>query len=590
MKERSHTSAWEGMVERVPFGPLEGDLKADVAIVGAGITGLTAAYLLKQAGKKVVVLEAERVGSGTTGHTTAHLTAEYDHEYSHVQKAYGDDVCRKVAGSMLQGIALVEHLVTELAIDCSFRRLPGYYYAEDAKGIETIEREYETIQRLGLYPVEMLDDIPLPFPTCRGYRVPDQAQMNPLPYLLALADAVNRDGSRVFEKSRVTDYSSADGPSVTTSRGSVVADQMILATHTPLGLSVLHTLVAAYRSYVLGATLTSGAAPEGLFWDTADPYHYIRHQPSRGGPLVLVGGEDTKAGHGGEQEAFARLEEYVRKRFAVDQIRYRWSAQYYEPADHLPLIGLSPTSREVYVATGYSGDGMTFGSLAGQMLAEQVLGRQTPYDALYRPARAHVIQGAKAFVKENLDVAQCFVADRFTGRVGRQALDEIGDEAGAVLNVDGTRMAAFRTNAGELKLFDPVCPHLRCIVHFNAAHKTFDCPCHGSRFDTDGNVIEGPSLSGLARINLDGSRRSEGLSQDARPRGRSTNGSAPSGTRGSSGEWDAVDEAGWESFPASDPPAIGQNFEPGRRSEGEQLRKDVMSMGVSARLAPEGGT
>jgi nitrite reductase/ring-hydroxylating ferredoxin subunit len=249
--------------------------------------------------------------------------------------------------------------------------------------------------------------------------------------------------------------------------------------------------------------------------------------------MVLVGGEDTKAGHGGEREAFAKLEKYARERFAVDEIHYRWSSQYYEPADHLPKIGLKPKSTNVYVATGYSGDGMTFGALAGQMLAEQMMGRESPYDELYRPARASVIRGGRQFLKENMDVAQCFVSDRFSRRVDSAALDELGEEEGAVLSVDGKRVAAFRTNLGQLKRLDPICPHLRCIVHWNAAHKTFDCPCHGSRFDTDGNVLEGPSLSGLVQLN-----------PEEFPGTDKT-------------EWDAVDEAGWESCPASDPPATG---------------------------------
>ena len=420
--------------------------------------------------------------------------------------------------------------------------------------LETIEREFETIQRLDLYPVDMVESIPLPFATARGYRAPNQAQMNPMPYVLALANAVNGDGCHVFENSRVTAYSDGAPASITTPTGSVVASQVIMATHTPLGLSVLHTLVAAYRSYVLGFSVSSGAAPEGLFWDTAEPYHYIRQQPTPQGPMVIVGGADTKAGHGGEQEAFAQLEEYVRERFAVEQIYYRWSAQFYEPADHLPSIGLLPKARQVYVGTGYSGDGITLGSLAGQMLADQVLGRETPYDALYRPARAGMIQGAKQFLKENADVAACFVGDRFARRVDSSALNELAGDTGAVLNVNGERIAAFRTKDGELKLLDPTCPHLRCIVHWNAAHKTFDCPCHGSRFDTDGNVLEGPSLSGLVRLGPDGSRPSDPTPSEAPHAGqRSEPASAEARPQAASTEWDAVDEAGLESFPASDP-------------------------------------
>lgn len=557
MNERHHTSVWEDSAERPLFLPLDGEIRVDVAIVGAGITGLTAAYLLKKAGKKVAVVEAERVGSGTTGHTTAHLTTEFDHEYHLLEQVYGDVVCQQVAGSMRQGIELVERLVSELKIDCGFRRLVGYNYAEGEEGIETIEREYETIQRLGLYPVEMIDSVPLPFSTSRGYQVPNQAEMHPLSYVAALALAVNRDGCRVFEQSRVTEYSDGPNPSVTTSQGKVVADQVIMATHTPIGLSVLHTLVAAYRSYVLGFTVTSGKIPDGLFWDTADPYHYMRQQPSSRGPMVLVGGEDTKAGHGGEEEAFAKLEEYVRQRFAVDTIYHRWSSQYYEPADHLPSIGLLPKASHVYVATGYSGDGITFGSLAGQILADQVMGTETPYDSLYRPARAGMIKGGKQFLKENMDSAQCFVGDRFSRRVESSVLDQLGSEDGAVLNVEGKRVAAFRTKEGKLKLLDPTCPHLKCIVHFNSAHKTFDCPCHGSRFDTDGNVLEGPSLKGLARLNPEGFGRSARNPSEAQRMDSNGEGSSSEAWLDSATDWDEVDEAGWQSFPASDPPAMG---------------------------------
>lgn len=492
MSENMHCSVWEKQSGEERFAALRGVRSADVVVIGAGITGLTAASLLHRQGKTVVVLEAGHVGAGTTGHSTAHLTTSYDYDYHDLNQSYGGETCRLLATGLREAVMLIEKNVKDQRIDCAFRRVPGYYVAESKADLHLVERERKVISELDLLPVEDMGDNPFPFPVTGGVRFPEQGVIDPLAYVRGLAERLG--ANVVFEHSRVT---SVEEGSVTTEHGKVEAKNIIMATHTPLGISPLHVAVAPYRSYVMAVTLNSGHMPDALFWNTADPYSYLRLHEIDGEPVVIVGGSDRKTGHCGECEAFSDLEKYCRARFDVKEVKARWSAQFYEPVDHLPYIGPLPFHKNTFVGTGYSGDGMTLGTLAGWMISEQICGRETIYDATFKPSRINP-QGAKDFVRETADIAKSYLTGRLPLFSKEAEISVLKQGEGGIFTVHGRRVAAFRDQQGDLKKFNAVCPHMGCTVQWNDAQKTFDCPCHGSRFDTEGGVLEGPALRALS--------------------------------------------------------------------------------------------
>lgn len=487
----THRSVWQATTSQTTYPKLEQDLHVDVAIVGAGITGLTAATLLKRGGKRVALLEAHHIGAGTTGNTSGHLTTLPDRKYSTLLQTFGEDGAREVRRSMEEALDLVERLSES---EADFTRLPGYLYTESAGNVYEVEQEYRAAQRVGL-AVGTVEALPLPFRVEAAFRVEHQARFKPLRYLQGLAEGVQGGGggSYVFEGSRVTNFSEGEPCLVETAGGTVRAKDVILATHTPLGVNVLHTVVAPYRSYVLGVKV-AGETPQGLFWDTADPYHYTRPFYHDGEELLLIGGADHKTGEAEEPRHFDRLEAYVRERLPGAEIRYRWSSQYYEPSDGLPLIGLSPFAEHIHVGTGYSGDGLTFGSLAGLMLSRDLLGEPNFWRDLYSTRRLKLGASAREWLTENLDVAKRLVLDRFGGD-GDFA--EVAPGEGKVLSHRGEKLAVYRDDMGAPHVRSAVCPHLGCIVHWNSSERSWDCPCHGSRFGTQGEPLIGPALEGL---------------------------------------------------------------------------------------------
>jgi glycine/D-amino acid oxidase-like deaminating enzyme/nitrite reductase/ring-hydroxylating ferredoxin subunit len=488
-------SLWEESVEALRYRPLTNDVTVDVAVVGAGITGLTAALLLKRQGYRVAVLEAHHVGAGTTGATTAHLTAHCDRTFERLESAYGEAAARLVRESMSEAVDSIDGLVRDLGIDCDFQRVDGYYYAETQAGAGRVRAEFEAARRAGL-GVAWTARVPLPFATALGFEVRDQARFHPLKYLNALSEAVDGELCRIYDATPVTGFVDGAPCSVTVANGCVVtARSVILATHVPLGTSALQATLSPYRSFVI-AIETPDAPADALFWDDASPYHYIRTYAAAGTHLVLIGGEDRKTAHGSDQGAFEALEHFAHARFRVTRVVQRWAGQLYEPADSLPSIGKSPLTANTFVATGFSGDGLTLGTIAAHILAEQISGRETAYDRIFRPARLRV-EGLKAFFQENFDVARSFVSGRF-GRYPAAAQSRLAPGEGAVVSEGRAKVAVYRTDDGETRRFSAVCPHMKCIVQWNDQAKTFDCPCHGSRFEGAGAVLEGPALHGLS--------------------------------------------------------------------------------------------
>ena len=505
MSGKSQGTLWDTGVEMPVFPPLEGDARVDVAIVGGGITGLTAARLLVREGRRVALLDQGRIGTGTTGGTTAHVTQVPDRRYKELTAKFGRDVMRTVVESSRVALDRIGSLIEEDGIDCDFVRIPAWLYTESEDEVSDLEEEARIARELGVR-AELVRDVPLPFPVAAAVRFEDQARFHPLSYLASLARTVVAEGCRIYEDTRVVavhggahDGDKNEPCRVETERGNILADAVLFATHTPAGFSLLHAEIEPLRSYVMTVRLRGQEPPDGLFFDTADPYNYTRMQPTPEGPVLIVGGKDTKTGDEHEEESYRALEAYIRQRWNVESIEQRWSAQFYEPPDGLPLIGGALTSPRVFVATGYSGTGMVFGTLGGMLLADFALDRANPWADVYRTSRFKPLAGGPQVAKLNLEVATRFVKDRVT--VPKVSdLSEVPVGEGRVVEIGGERVAVYREEGGAFHAVSPVCTHAFCIVHWNAAEKSWDCPCHGGRYQPDGSVIEGPPVKGLEPV------------------------------------------------------------------------------------------
>lgn len=506
--ESNHPSVWTRTSEQPSYPRLETTVDVDVAIVGGGLTGITAGILLKDAGYRVAVLEAREIAGGVTGFTTAHITEVLDTRYHVLARKFGRAGARLAASSQRTAIERIAAFVERYRLDCAFRWLPGWLYAEQPGHVDELQREFEAARDAGLQ-VSMQNDAPLPFRVAAALRFEGQAQFHPRDYVLPLAARLPGGGSHVFEQTRVLDVVDDEPCRVRTEHGAIVtARRVLLCTHHPINKVFLHTKVAAYRSYVVTARVR-GELPDGLFWDTEDPYHYLRAARDERGPLLLVGGEDHKvAEQAREAASFERLEEYVQERFDCEELVDRWSAQVLEPVDGLPYIGRNAAASHCYVATGYSGNGMTNATVAAMLLVDLVMGRANPWADLYEATRVKPLASMRKFLGENKDFPKHLVGDRLR-RAEARSVEEVAPGQGRLVQLGGRTLAVYRSEAGELSALSPVCTHLYCHVQWNDAEHTWDCPCHGSRYDTSGEVIDGPAVRALERRPLPGEPREE---------------------------------------------------------------------------------
>ena len=480
---------------------LSHDEDCQVCVIGAGIAGLTTAYLLSGAGADVVVLEDGSVGGGETGRTTAHLTHALDDRYFHLAKIRGKDIARIAAQSHTDAISKIESIIASEGIDCDFERLDGFLFVPPKRSTRILNRELNATHKAGLASVELVDRSPIStFDTGPCLRFPRQGQFHPMKYLSGLVDAIRRNGSRLFTNAHVSDVKGGATPRVETQQGHVVrARTVVVATNTPITDVVsIHTKQFPYRTYAIGATVPPDSIPHGLYWDTLDPYHYIRMQ---GSDLLIVGGEDHKTGQEDEPvKRFRRLERWARKRFPIEDVKFRWSGQILETMDGLAYIGKDPSGLEnVYIATGDSGMGMTHGTIAAMLLSDLIGGRSNPWAEAYDPNRKP-IAGFADFVRENVNVAVQYT-DWVTGG-DVSWVDEIQPEHGAIIRDGASKVAVYRDNAGEFHTMSATCTHLGCVVNWNGVEKTWDCPCHGSRFNALGKVVNGPATRDLSPVHL----------------------------------------------------------------------------------------
>lgn len=480
------------------------ELEVDVVVVGAGITGLTAALRLAEMGKRTVVLEARTIGSGTTSGTTAHITEAVDTRYVDIESKFGAEGAKAVAESSRSAIEHIARRVEGLGIACDFQRVPGFLYSESGSDQERdlLSREYEAATRAGL-KVSLDASPPLSFAAKAGssLRFDDQAQFHAGRYLAGIAEAAERIGVRIFEGSRVLAVDETEPCVVHLENGAVVrARAVFFATHVPLNRLFLQTKLESNRSYVVALrNVPQDRIAAALYWDLADPYHYLRTIDLDGTPHVLVGGEDHRTGTEENTEVhFDNLLKFARERFGAGDVSYRYSEQVLEPVDGLPFIGRNSMSEHVYVATGFSGNGMTFGTLAALMVSDLILERPNPWTSLYSATRVKPIAGAKPFLRNSLESAAHLIGDRLAPPEVA-SLRDIGRDEGKTVRVKGERLAVYRDGGGSLHAVSSVCTHLGCLVKFNHAERTWDCPCHGSRFGVDGAVITGPATEPLSK-------------------------------------------------------------------------------------------
>ena len=498
-----HRSFWIDTTPETNFPRLDDEVQVDVAIVGAGITGLTAAALLKRAGKTVAVIEAGKIVTGITGHTTAKLTSSHGQIYAAVAKSFGREGARLYAESNQAGIEQVAQFVDEEGIECDFSRQPNYLYSPSEDELESLRQEAETAAGLGL-PATFTTDVPLPFEVAGAVRFDDQVAFHPRKYLLHLADAIPGDGSYVFESTRAVDVSEGARCRIETERGALASADVIVATSLPfLDRGLFFAKAHPYRSYVVCPAVAADNAPEGMFVSTESPTHTVRSSPYGDKALLIIAGEGHKVGEEeNSQERYEKLAEWAESRFEIDSFEYHWSTQDYYSVDHVPYIGkLRRGSEHVFVATGYNAWGLSTGTLAAGILTDAICGVPNAWAELYDSTRLKPATAGKKFLQENIDVARRWIVGRLPS--GAPSLGDLAPGQGAVLSVGAKKIAAYRDEAGEVHAFSATCTHLGCIVSWNAAEKTWDCPCHGSRFNNLGEVVQGPALKDLRRVEIE---------------------------------------------------------------------------------------
>jgi glycine/D-amino acid oxidase-like deaminating enzyme/nitrite reductase/ring-hydroxylating ferredoxin subunit len=485
-------SYWIASTPRTNYPTLEKDISVDVAIVGGGLVGISTGYFLKKAGYRVAVIEADRIGQGTTGHTTAKITSQHGLKYNKIKQDMGEELARQYADANETAIRTMEEIIKTNNIECDFEHRSSYVYTHSDQYVQKIMDEANTSAALGIN-AHYLDTTPLPFEVKAAVRFDNQAQFHPLKYLLSIAATIPENGSHIFEQTRAIDIHHGNPNMIITKNGhKVSANFIVIASHYPFydGLGFYFARVYQSRSYALGVRIND-KFPDGMYITAEDPTRSLRSQRYDGGEIVIVGGEHHKTGHGKDTMThYKNLRDFAVATFNVNDIPFRWSTQDCETMDKVPFVGLHRAGvPNIYVATGFKKWGMTNSTASAMILRDLIVEGRSPWQDVYNPLRR--VPAARAeFIKENLDVAVNFVSGKLFPRP--ENFDIKPGEAQHV-EIEGQKVGAYKDEQGDLHIVDTTCTHLGCELQWNNAEKTWDCPCHGSRFNYEGDIVEGPA-------------------------------------------------------------------------------------------------
>lgn len=499
-------SYWIASSQPSQYGPLMGNLDVDVVIVGGGITGITSAFLLKQSGLKVALLEASRILHGTTGHTTAKVTAQHDIIYYTIKSKMDQESAEQYANANQAAINAIDIIIQQNNIDCDFSWQPAYVYTQDENYILQIQEEAELSFGLG-FSAAYMEEIPLPIKVKAALRFDNQAQFHPLKYLQALAQQVPGNGSFICENTKAIDIQTQSNYTVTTNTGfHVKAPNIIIATHYPFydGNGMYFSRIYPDRSYAIGITI-SDQYPCGMYISAEDPGRSYRSHPMDDGrELIIIGGEHHKTGQGEDTGLhYQNLLDTANNVFQVNEVLYRWSTQDYTTMDQVPYIGpLNSKDPGIYVATGFRKWGMTNGTAAAMILRDYILDKENEWAPVFMPSRFKPGASVGKFVKENANVAKHLISSKLSSA---EHFVDLEPGEGKVVEIDGEKAGAYRDFQGQLYVVDTTCTHMGCELSWNTAERSWDCPCHGSRFTYEGKVIEGPAQKPLNTIEVKGS-------------------------------------------------------------------------------------
>ncbi len=491
----STNSYWLDSTKITDYPSLTEDIKADVAIVGGGMAGITTAYLLKKQGLKVAVIEADHILQGTTGHTTAKITSQHSLIYARINKEMGEELAHQYADANESAIHMIASLIEENNIDCDFSWQPAFMYTNDNKYMKDIEDEARAASGFGI-KASIVDKLPLPFPIKTALKFDQQAQFHPLKYLKVLAEKISGDGSAIFEKTAAINIDKDAGRVITRKGHTVTADRIIIASHYPFfdGGGFYFSRIYADKSYIIGVKAEE-KFPEGMFINAETPTRSLRSQPYQDGEMILIGGEHHKTGDGSNlNQHYQNLIDFAHQHYEVQEILYRWSTQDCMTADGVPYVGnLTGKYPNLYLITGFCKWGMTNSTASAMILTDLITKGDNPWAPVYNPTRFN-LASLKSIAYENLDVAKEYFSGKLTG-LPKEV--EIAKGEAKEVGIDGQRIGAYRDEQGQLHMIDITCTHLGCELKWNDAETTWDCPCHGSRFSPDGDIVEGPAFNHL---------------------------------------------------------------------------------------------